>query len=137
MIPEPMCICFVRAATNGMITSFDEMWEYSQRKWCSVHHEYFQLRPVADLGERDLAHQPRVLGVRVGGHLVLVDEAPHEQPEFHCARPPLRPTAPGRAHPENETCSIFARRPPTVQRGGASPRVRNGHVRVLAGAGLA
>ena len=25
-----------------MIVSFAEMWEYSQRKWCSVHHEYFQ-----------------------------------------------------------------------------------------------
>src|SRR4051812_2214326 len=42
MMPEPMCICFVRAATNGMIVSLAEMWEYSQRKWCSVHHEYFQ-----------------------------------------------------------------------------------------------
>src|SRR4029453_2278530 len=40
MIPDPMCICFVRAATNGMIVSFAEMCEYSQRKWCSVHHEY-------------------------------------------------------------------------------------------------
>jgi hypothetical protein len=43
MMPEPMCIWDVRAATNGMIVSFAEMWEYSQRKWCSVHHEYFQL----------------------------------------------------------------------------------------------
>ena len=40
---------------------------------------------VADLAELDLAHEPVVLGVRVGGRDVLVNEAALEQAEFHDA----------------------------------------------------
>ena len=73
----------MRAATNGMIVSLAEMWEYSQRKWCSVHHEYFQLVRSPTTARSHLAHQPVVLGVGVRRHQVLVDEPTHEQTELH------------------------------------------------------
>ena len=87
MIPEPMWICSVRAATYGMSTSLAEMWEYSPRKWCSVNHEYFQLVRSPTSHEPHLAHEALVLGRRrVEIPQVLGDEAPAEQSELHRAR---------------------------------------------------
>ena len=44
---------------------------------------------VADLAQRDLAHQPVVLGVGVGRPQVLVHEAAEEQAEFHGSTPTI------------------------------------------------
>ena len=44
---------------------------------------------VADLAQRDLAHEAVVLGVRVRRPQVLVDEAALEQTEFHGSTPTI------------------------------------------------
>ena len=72
MMPLPTCMRSVLASTYGMNTSFDDRWEYSVRKWCSVTHEYLKPALSAATLQLDLVletlllDRPLVVDVVVG-----------------------------------------------------------------------